>query len=107
VASSLRRAHGESREGKGVGVGSGVPPGGGRNSAILVGGVEMAPNGAVRGGRAHSRRRQAGNQGRAGGGGGAGDASRLTGGVGRQRGPVSAAGCGRERGKRGSAAVGR
>jgi hypothetical protein len=40
-------------------------------------------------------------------GGGAGDASRLTGGVGRQRGPVSAAGCGRERGKRGSAAVGR
>jgi hypothetical protein len=69
-------------------------------------GVGTAPGGAVRGNSVRSQRRWAGEQGRAVGRGRRG-ATRLTGGVGWQRGPVSAVGCGRERGKRGSMAVGR
>jgi hypothetical protein len=89
----------------GGGVGSDVPHDVGRKRER--GGVQgqqpgrgagMAPGGAVGGGSARSRRRRAGEQGRA---------TRLTGGAERQRGPVSAARCKRERGKRGSVEVGR
>jgi hypothetical protein len=65
----------------------------------------MASGGAVEGSSARSRWRRAGEQGRVTGHGRC-DAARLTGGAGRQRGPVSATGCGREWGKRGSTVAG-
>jgi hypothetical protein len=72
VASSIQRARRESREGNGGGVGSGVPRGGGRKRerGWVRGqqpnhGVRVALGGAVEGGSARSRRRWAGEQGRA------------------------------------------
>jgi hypothetical protein len=69
-------------------------------------GVRMAPGGAVGGDSVCSRRRRAGEQGRAARRGRRG-AVRLTGGARRQWVQVSAVGHGWERGKRGSTAVGR
>jgi hypothetical protein len=94
-----------------VGVSSGVPRGKGRKRER--GGrdrqpdreARMALGGVVRGSIVRSRRRRAGEQGRAAGRGRHG-AAWLTDGAERQRGPMSAAGCGRERGKRGSTAAG-
>jgi hypothetical protein len=90
----------------GGGVGS-VPRGGRKMGESGGGGarhgsadhwVTMALGGTVEGGSTRSRWRQAGEQGRAVGRGQRG-AAWLTGGAGRQRGPVSKAGCRRESGK--------
>jgi hypothetical protein len=93
--SKLAGARGEQRGKWGGGSAQACHAAEGEREKEGVGGMGSTAHAHVRGGLANRGRRW-----------GAADVARLIGGVGRQRGPVSAVGCRRERGKRGGMAVG-